>query len=97
MDATFLFNELVRKYSIEEIADKLYLHTGTVRRWKQNNSVPNNYYNDLNALLDYKYESKDEYRDKDQFYTTKSTAKYCYNKLKECNANFTFYFGVFIM
>lgn len=91
MQAIDLFNELLLTKSINEIAELLNLHIGTLRRWKDNNSVPKNYYNDLNSLLDNKYETKEEYRDKDQFYTTKETAAYCYNKtlevLKDLNIN----------
>ena len=88
-----LFNELLELYTINDIATKLNLHIGTVRRWKSVGAVPNNYFNDLNSLLNYKYKNRNEYRDKDQFYTTKETAKYCYSKtmdvLKELciNAN----------
>ena len=87
MEAVDLFNELLQTKSINEIAQQLNLHVGTVRRWNTNNAVPNNYYNDLNSLLDYKYESKEEYRDKDQFYTSEETAKYCYNKTLEVLKN----------
>lgn len=83
MEAIDLFNELLLSKTVKEVAELLNLHVGTVRRWQTLNSVPNNYYNDLNSLLDYKYENKDEYRDKDQFYTTKETAIYCYNKTLE--------------
>lgn len=83
MEAIVLFDELLQNNTIDEIATKLNLHIGTVRRWKQNKSVPNNYFNDLNSLLDNKYENKKEYRDKDQFYTTQKTAEYCYNKTLE--------------
>lgn len=83
MEAINLFNELLLNKTPIEIAELLNLHVGTVRRWISNKSVPKNYYNDLNSLLDNKYKSKEEYRDKDQFYTTKKTAKYCYNKTIE--------------
>lgn len=80
MQTIDLFKELLLTKTTNEIADLLNLHIGTVRRWVEKDSVPKNYFNDLNSLLDYKYENKDEFRDKDQFYTTKETAKYCYNK-----------------
>lgn len=83
METVVLFDELLQNNTIDEIATKLNLHVGTVKRWKKNNSVPDNYFNDLNSLLNFKYESKEEYRDKDQFYTTQETAKYCYNKTLE--------------
>lgn len=83
MEAIDLFKELLSVKTLGEIAELLNLHVGTVRRWKDNDSVPKNYFNDLNALLDYKYDNKEEFRDKDQFYTTKKTAKKCYDKTLE--------------
>jgi hypothetical protein len=80
VNATVLFKELLKSKSIEEIAQDLNLHLGTVKRWVSTNSVPHNYYSDLNSMLDNKYENKNEYRDKDQFYTTNETAQYCYDK-----------------
>jgi hypothetical protein len=83
METIVLFNELLQTNTIEDIAKKLNLHIGTVKRWKQKSAVPNNYFNDLNSLLNNKYENKDDYRDKDQFYTTQKTANYCYKKALE--------------
>lgn len=83
MEAIDLFNELLLTKSLNEIAKSLNLHIGTVKRWKTNNAVPSNYFNDLNSLLGHKYENKENYRDKDQFYTTDETARYCYNKTLE--------------
>lgn len=83
MQAIDLFNELLLTKSINELSELLSLHVGTLRRWKQSNFVPKNYFNDLNSLLDYKYKNKETFRDKDQFYTTKETATYCYNKTLE--------------
>ena len=91
MQAIDLFKELLLTKTLNEIAELLNLHIGTLRRWKENDSVPNNYFNDLNSLLEYKYENKEKFRDKDQFYTTKKTAEYCYKKtleiLKELEIN----------
>ena len=91
MQAIDLFKELLLTKTLNEIAELLNLHIGTLRRWKENDSVPKNYFNDLNSLLEYKYENKEEFRDKDQFYTTKKTAEYCYKKtleiLKELEIN----------
>ena len=83
MEAIDLFNELLKNKTINEISELLNLHIGTLRRWKDKNAVPSNYYNDLNSLLGNKYKAKEEYRDKDQFYTTTKTAKYCYKKTLE--------------
>lgn len=83
MEAIDLFNEILENHDVNYIVDKLNLHIGTVRRWIANNAVPKSYFNDLNSLLNYKYENKEEYRDKDQFYTTEKIAKYCYKKTLE--------------
>ena len=87
MQAIDLFKELLLTKTLNEIAELLNLHIGTLRRWKENDSVPKNYFNDLNSLLEYKYENKEEFRDKDQFYTTKKTAEYCYKKTLEIKKN----------
>ncbi len=60
METIDLFNELLENNTINDMATKLNLHIGTVRRWKSNNSVPKNYFNDLNSLLDNKYDNKDK-------------------------------------
>ena len=83
MNATKLFYEILETKSLKEIADILSLHIGTVKRWYSKKAVPNNYHNDLNSILNNKYPAKEEYRDKDQFYTSKKTAIYCYQKTLE--------------
>ncbi len=84
-----LFKELVETIGIKKIIDNLFIHKGTTTRWLANKKVPDNYFNDLNRLLNNKYPSKYSYRDQDQFYTNTHTANYCYNKtlsvLKELN------------
>lgn len=80
LKANNLFEELLSLYDINEIANELNLHKGTLKRWKQNNNVPENYYNDLNLLLDNKYPLKESFRQQDQFYTLPKTAKYCYDQ-----------------
>lgn len=78
MNSTAMFKELQLKYSNESIANMLSLHIGTVNRWDQLNKVPDNYFNDLNSFLNNKYTNPKEYRNNDQFYTTKKTAELCY-------------------
>ena len=73
-------NELLKKYSIKEIANKLNIASGTIKRWIELNEIPKNYEFDLlklsNISIDYsKYSSKE----KDQFYTPKETAEECFN------------------
>ncbi|MBU4308817.1 MAG: restriction endonuclease subunit M [Nanoarchaeota archaeon] len=75
-----LFKEVKNKIGLNEIKKKLDLHIGTINRWIKLNKVPNNYFNDLNFLLNNKYETKDKFRDKDQFFTNEKISKYCYEK-----------------
>ena len=83
ISSTNLFYELLEIYTPEEIASKLFIHKGTLKRWLEQKKVPENYFNDLNHLLNKKYEYKNEYREKDQFYTTNKISNYCYNKTLE--------------
>ena len=86
-----LLQEVIQQYKLSYILDKLFIHKGTFNRWMQKQEVPENYYNDLNAMLGNKYPSKIGARAQDQFFTTEQTAKYCYNKmllvLKELEIN----------
>jgi len=82
MESIDLFKELLKSMTLEELAFKLTLHRGTLNRWLLLNSVPKNYFNDLNSLLGNKYETKNEFRDKDQFFTSQETALFCIKKTK---------------
>ena len=79
--ASVLYDELKKIYNTNQIADKLNLHIGTLRRWEMQNKVPQNYYNDLNSLLDNKYAIKNKYRDNDQFFTTEKISQYCVERM----------------
>ena len=78
-----LLCELLQKYNIAEIEDKLGIHSGTSKRWLSQQKVPNNYFNDLNHLLGTKYTPQDTYRQKDQFYTNEEVSLFCYKKTLE--------------
>ncbi len=80
LNAFDLFNELLTIFTIQEIENQLSIHHGTTNRWLKQKKVPDNYFNDLNRLLGNKYQMKNTYRQKDQFYTTKEISEYCYNK-----------------
>jgi hypothetical protein len=90
-----LLNETLEKMSLEKILNRLYVHKGTLNRWLNQRKVPNNYFNDLNHLLDNKYKPLKTYRNQDQFYTTKEISKYCYDKtlkiLKDLKIDITQY------
>lgn len=79
MTADFIYNELKQHYSIKQIAEKLNLHTGTIKRWELNKRVPESYIYDLNFLLGNKYDiSKENFRSYNEFFTKDEIAKYCY-------------------
>ena len=59
----------------------LAIRRGTLNRWMLQKKVPANYRSDLEFLLTGKYPQIEGYKEKDQFYTTKQTATYCYKLL----------------
>lgn len=80
MTATAVYNELRLEHSLEIIAQKLFLHTGTLKRWEATNKIPNEYLYDLNFLLGNKYDlQKIDFRSHNEFFTKKEVAKYCYD------------------
>ena len=85
--ATHLFNEIKDNLGVDVIKNDIGLHIGTIKRWISKNEVPENYFNDLNTILKNKYENKQDFRDKDQFFTTKKISKYCYEKTLEILKN----------
>lgn len=82
-----LFKELLDKFSMDEIAEKLGIHVGTIKRWKELNSVPTHYFYDFNRLLGRDVGSEnvsgDNTKDKDQYFTKTEVAEYCRNKFNE--------------
>lgn len=78
-----IFLDLLEKMNLSEIALKLELHVGTLKRWISLKEIPVNYYNDINSLLGNKYEINTGYREKDQFFTLPDVAKYCFEKAIE--------------
>jgi len=83
MSNTFkLFNSLQKKYNLNDFASHLSLNKGTIQRWIKLKKVPSNYYFDLcrmdNIEIDY---SKFTEKEKDQFFTSRNTSKYCIDKI----------------
>lgn len=74
-----LLEECLKKVSIKEVADKLNLCVGTIRRWIELKDVPIQYTFDLYKILskDIDY-SKYTSSLKDQFFTPKDLAKKCW-------------------
>ena len=80
INTTAVYNELRLEHSLENIAQKLFLHTGTLKRWEATNKIPNEYLYDLNFLLGNKYDlQKIDFRSHNEFFTKKEVAKYCYD------------------
>lgn len=81
ISATSIYNELKTRFSAQEIANKLNLHIGTLKRWESNQKIPNDYLYDLNFLLDNKYAlNKENFRSHNEFFTKKKIAKHCFDK-----------------
>jgi len=80
--------DIIKSTGPNKVANLLEVSSGTVKRWLQNNKIPTNQYIDLYRIFNIQvdYTSLSE-KQKDQFFTNKNTAKYCYNlavsKLKE--------------
>ena len=91
-----IFNSVTKKHSLNEISKNMNLHIGTLKRWILLKKVPSCYYFDLCKLNGIKIDySKFTEKEKDQFYTTDNTAKYCVEKtfkvLKDYNVNLSDY------
>lgn len=93
-----LLDTLLKDKSYKEIAEELNIASGTVKRWKELENVPESYIFELMKLANIKIDySKFTYKDKDQFFTPVETAKYCHNimleilaKNQENEAEFTY-------
>lgn len=79
---TDLVKNIIDKNGISFLSTKLSVNKGAIKRWIDLNNVPSYYKIDLLKLngetVDY---AKLSYKDKDQFFTDKNTATYCYEKL----------------
>lgn len=78
------FLPIYNQFGMSAICDGLYLHKGTIKRWMEKKEVPHQYYFDLCRIagVDVDYSQYSE-KDKDQFFTSKDTARYCYDKAIE--------------
>jgi hypothetical protein len=78
-----LLQNILKTQSINEIATKLNLSGGTIKRWIELNNIPKQYEFDLMKMssiaIDYSLYSP---KDKDQFFTLPTTAEYCYLQFK---------------
>jgi ABC-type proline/glycine betaine transport system substrate-binding protein len=84
-----IFKLLQKKYTTSQISSYLGLHEGTVKRWIVLKEVPPQYYFDLCRMAEIKIDyDVFSAKEKDQFFTSKATAKYCYEKTKEVLSDF---------
>jgi hypothetical protein len=83
------FKSSLTKFSLKEISKYLEVNENTVKRWIEKEDVPHSYYFDLCRLnsieIDYSIYTEKE---KDQFFTSKSTALYCYEKVLQILENY---------
>lgn len=81
-EALLLFNTIQKTKTTEEIAKSLFIHKGTVDRWKRLNIVPDFYKNDLLRILN-RFDDYDiGINASDQYYTLPKTAELCFKYLK---------------
>jgi len=79
-----ILNKILAEHSYKDVANKLNLAVGTIKRWKLKSDVPKLYLFDLLRMNGENINYKDfTYKEKDQFFTPKKTAKYCFKKLLE--------------
>jgi len=91
-----LLKKLIKEYDNKYICSYLNIASGTLNRWIEKNKVPSNYIFDIYKLSDIPIDySNFTSKEKDQFYTPKSTALYCFNTfkriIKEYDDDFTNY------
>lgn len=93
-----ILSKILQTKKYNDIAREINVASGTVKRWKELKNVPKSYTFELLKLanIDIDY-SKFSYKEKDQFFTPKDTAKYCYSKFieilneyNECENNYIF-------
>ena len=93
-----ILNEILESKKLQDIASDINVAVGTIRRWIELKNVPSHYTFEILTLakIDIDY-SKFSYKEKDQFFTPKATAEYCYSKFikvlneyKDCEKNYTF-------
>lgn len=81
-----LFNKVQRIMSLQDIADWIGLHVGTVKRWVHTGSIPTAYEGDFLRMLGRDGNitiTGDSVRDKDQYYTKPEVAKWCVSRFYE--------------
>ena len=76
--------EALKKYTIQDLSEKMSVNKNTINRWLLLKNVPTYYYFDLCDILDVKIEYSDfSVKDKDQFFTSKKSVNYCLSVLNK--------------
>jgi DNA-cytosine methyltransferase len=96
-DLNNILDKILESKTYSDISTEINVAIGTIKRWDDLKKVPNSYIFELlklaNINIDY---SKFTYKEKDQFFTPDTTAKYCYSKFLQLlkkykdNENYTF-------
>ena len=75
------YKDITNRHTLNDISTSLGVNKGTIKRWELLKEVPPQYYFDLCRLdvIQVDYTNYTE-KEKDQFFTSKDTAKYCYDK-----------------
>lgn len=83
MNTLILFEKALDNYRLDEIAEQLSLHTGTLKRWMKKKEVPKEYkYNFLRLLNISEKDTAIDFKGKDQFFTKSEIAKKCFLKFQ---------------
>ena len=87
-DGYILLQKVLEKKKCKKISEFLFVSEGTVKRWIKKEKVPSQYKIDLMRLLGEKVDYKKfTSQEKDQFFTSEKTAKYCYDIFKKVMKN----------
>jgi len=79
-----ILNSILENKTYSDIAKNINVAIGTVKRWNELKKVPKSYTFELLKLSNIKIDySNFSYKEKDQFFTPITTAKYCYSKFIE--------------
>jgi hypothetical protein len=83
-DLLLVVIDLVNQLGVKRVAEKLNLAKGTVLRWIDLKNVPSAYQFDIMKMADIKIDySLFSSKEKDQFFTSIETVKYCYDVWKK--------------
>ncbi len=79
-----LFKRALQQYSLQDLAEELSLHSGTLKRWQYIQAVPSSYRSDFLRILGIEAIGGGP-REKDQFYTKPNIACMCWDRLRDAS------------